>query len=181
MSKKIITPQFRVSFPHIMNAAKNMQGNMRYSLVMLFPKSVDLSKLKEIAREAAVEKWGDKIPEDLKHPFRDGNSKTYDGYKDTIFCSTQSVARPGLVDENKQTIIAPEDFYAGCYAIATITAYAYDVVGNKGVSFGLQNVMKVKDGEPFSGKSTPQDDFDSIPGGEQSEDNKPVKDLFKLG
>lgn len=176
-----MTPEFRVSFPHVMNPTRNMQDKLRYNLVMLFPKSADLSKLKEIAKAAAVEKWGNKFPENLKIPFRDGNEKTYEGYKDTIFCSAQSVNRPGLINETKETIINHEEFYAGCYAIATITAYAYDRVGNRGVAFGLQNVMKVKDGEPFSGKTSPQDDFDAIEAGEASEDSQPENSPFDLG
>lgn len=182
MGKKILTPEFRVSFPHVMNPAKNMQNNMRYSLVMLFPKSTNLSTIIKLAEEAAKEKWGDKLPKGLRSPFRNGDEKEYEGYKGMIFCSAQSVQRPGLINEAKETIIAPEEFYAGCYAIAAITAYAYDVTGNRGVSLGLQNVMKIRDGEPFSGRSTPQDDFDSIDAGEASEDNQESNSgIFNLG
>jgi hypothetical protein len=42
------------------------------------------------------------------------------------------------------------DLYSGCYLRATVTAYAYTHGGNKGVSFSLQNLQKVRDGEPLS-------------------------------
>jgi len=37
---------------------------------------------------------------------------------------------------------------------------SFDKAGNKGVAFGLQSIMKVKDGEPFgAGRSNAQEDF----------------------
>lgn len=53
----------------------------------------------------------------------------------------------------------PSEVYSGCYMRATLTAYAYDKGGGKGVSFGLQNLMKVKDGEPLSSRATAENDF----------------------
>jgi len=35
-------------------------------------------------------------------------------------------------------------------------------MGKHGVSFGLQNLQKMNDGEPFSGKTKAEDDFESI-------------------
>jgi hypothetical protein len=40
-----------------------------------------------------------------------------------------------------------------------MNAYAYDVSGNRGVSFGLGNVQKVADGEALSSRTTAEDDF----------------------
>ena len=54
---------------------------------------------------------------------------------------------------------APEGFYAGCYARAAITAFGYDRKGNKGVSFSLMHIQKVKDGEPFGADRGKPDDF----------------------
>jgi hypothetical protein len=70
--------------------------------------------------------------------------------------------QPGLVDQNLQRIISTDDFYSGCYARATITAYGYDKAGNKGVAFGLQNVQKLADGERFSGRTAAEDDFEAV-------------------
>lgn len=162
MANKITTPKFRVSFPHVFEPKENLSKKLKYSIVMLFEKTIDLSALKNIMREAAKEKWGDKIPKDLRMPFRDGNTKAYEGYKDMIFVSASSIQKPGLVDEMVNPIINREEFYAGCFARATVTAFAYDQMGNKGISFGLQNIQKVNDGEPLSGRDKPEDDFEAI-------------------
>jgi len=165
MTEKIVTPKFRVSFPHVMEPAFNMQKTAKkFSVVMLFPKDTDLSKLIDIVNQAKQEKWGDKPPKGLRSPFRDGNEKEYEGYEDAIYASasSQESSRPGLINERKEKIIDPNEFYAGCYAIATIKAYAYDTAGNKGVAFALHNVMKMDDGESLTGRTSAENDFEAI-------------------
>ena len=55
----------------------------------------------------------------------------------------------------------PEEIYSGCYVRASINAYAFNIQGNSGVSFGLNNIQKVRDGEPLGGGgSKAEDDFD---------------------
>lgn len=172
---KVMTPEFRVSFPHVFTPHTAFDGQpAKYSLVMLIPKNADISALKKLALEAAKEKWGDKIPKDLRNPFRDGDTKELEGYKGCWFIQATTKTKPGLVDNKLTPIIAPEEFYAGCYARATVNAYAYDRAGNKGVAFGLQNIQKLKDGEPFSGRTRAEDDFDATPdaaGAENAKEN----------
>ncbi len=169
--KKCITPEFRVSFPQIIQPKAFGKQPAKYSIVMLFPKGTDLVKLKKAAFNAAVEKWGkDKAawPKNLKMPFRDGNEKSdLMGYEDTIFVSASSKDQPGLIDQRKNDILSEKDFYAGCYARAQILAFAYDKpeFGTRGVSFGLQHVQKTKDGEKFSGRKAATDVFDAIDDG----------------
>jgi len=166
---KVTTPEFRVSFPAVFEAKLNTLSNKEeYSIQMIFDKSADLSDLKKMAAACAKAKWGDKIPEKLRSPFRDGNEyndtaeNQRDELTDKIFVNSKSKQRPGLVDGALQAIIDQSDFYGGCYARATVRAYAYDQKGNRGVAFGLLNVQKLRDGEPFSGKMKAEDDFKPI-------------------
>lgn len=166
---KCLTPEFRVSFPSVFTPQRPPDGSTgepKYRVTMLFGKKQDITSLKQIANAAAVKKWGAdkaKWPKGLRSPFRDGSEKDYEGYgADTVFCSASSKMKPGVVDQKVQPIIEPNEFYGGCYARATITAFAYDKAGNRGVSFGLRNVQKTRDGEPFSGASKPENDFDAI-------------------
>lgn len=171
------TPEFRVSYPHVFKAKKNdLNGKDEYSLVALFSSKTDLAKLKAAAQAVIESKWGSdkkKWPPNLKTPFRkqeerakqddNGNLIFPEGYeKGGIFLTLKSEARPGLVDKNVQPIIDPSDFYAGCYAIASIRAYAYDQKGNKGVAFGLQNIQKTKEGDPISGRVKAEAEFAPI-------------------
>lgn len=160
---KIVTPVFRVSFPQVFEAKSFEGAKPKFSIVMLFKKNENLQTMKELAKRALFNKWGNDLPPNLNTPFRDGNSVDYDGYENIIYAPASSQYQPGIVDEQKQTLIDPKQFYAGCYAIASVNAYAYDVAGNKGVSFGLQNLMKMNDGEPLTGGATAEQDFESIP------------------
>jgi hypothetical protein len=166
--ENVITGKFRVSFPYVFRPGKAMNpgAEPKYSLTMLFPKDADLSKLKAAATAAATEKWGldqTKWPKGLRNPFRDQSEKEFEGYeKGCIFITATSKQRPGLVDAKLQDIIEEKDFYPGCYARASVRAFAYDQTGNRGVSFGLQNVQKLADGEPLGGRTRPTDDFEPV-------------------
>lgn len=165
---QITTPEFRVSFPNVFTPRAAAEGQEpKYSIQMLFPKTTDIGPLRQAVAAVLVEKFGadkTKWPKNLKLPFRDGAEKDYEGYgPGVVFISATSKMKPGLVDQNVQPILDPNEFYAGCYARATVSAYYYDRAGNKGVSFGLRNIQKLRDGEAIAGKNKPENDFDAIP------------------
>lgn len=184
--KKCLTPEFRVSFPHVFEKHSGFkEQEPKYSIVMLFPKNYDLKELKRAAFNAAIEKWGpkEKWPKNLRMPFRDGDEKQdLQGYEGCYFISASSKQKPQVVGNKKIDgqfpHITKEDdtFYAGCYARATLIAFAYDKLGNKGVSFSLQNVQKLKDGEPFSGRKNADDEFDEVEDAEGSDSAENYED-----
>ena len=49
--------------------------------------------------------------------------------------------------------------YSGCYVYASVNFYAYNTSGNKGIAAGLNNVLKVADGEPLGGRISAEADF----------------------
>lgn len=172
--KKCLTPIFRLSFPALFTP-KSIDGKQeaKYQATMLFEKSVDLSKpadkqrtsLKHAAYNAAVEKWGAdkaKWPKNLRMPFRDGDEKEFEGYPGNIFVYASSKKQPGIVDQGLRKILNEQDIYAGCYCRAEVIAFAYDTSGNRGVSFSLQNIQKVKDGTPFSGRKDASEVFEAV-------------------
>lgn len=179
--KKATTPEFRVSFPHVFEKHSGFDGQEpKFSLVMLFPKNVDLKELRRAAFNAATEKWGpkEKWPKNMRMPFRDGDEKTdLNGYEGHFFVSASSKQKPQVVGNKKVDGAFPriekedEQFYAGCYARATLIAFAYDKMGNKGVSFSLQNVQKLRDGEQFSGRKNAEDEFDEVEDGSDNAEN----------
>jgi hypothetical protein len=175
----IVTPEFRVSYPNVFKARKNdMNGKDEYSIVALFKKGEDLSKLKAAAEEAMAKKFGadkKKWPKNFKTPFRDqgekektaddGSTFLPEGYvAGAIFMNLRSQRRPIVVDRQRNEITPDreEDFYPGCYARANISCYAYDTAGNKGVAFGLSMVQKLRDGEPFSGRPKVEEAFEAL-------------------
>jgi hypothetical protein len=163
---KITTPPFRVSFPNVFKPKSNFEGqDPAYSVQMLFPKSADLTAMKKAVEEVKRKKWGNDKADwpKFKHPvFKDGNEKNMEAYKDMVVVEARTKQKPGLVDRECNEIIDPGEFYPGCWARATLTCYAYEKAGNKGVSFGLQNLQKVKDDTAFSGKKNAKDDFEPL-------------------
>lgn len=170
--RKVTTPQFRVAFasvftPQTTEREDGTESKPKYSLVMIFDEDTDVSKMEKLAKAAAKEKWGDKIPRSARvSPFRDGGEKEdegIEGFEEGMqFATASTFFRPGIVDKDLNPILDQEDFYSGCYARATIVAYAYDQKGNKGVAFGLQNIQKLKDGESLTGRTSAEDDFEEV-------------------
>lgn len=172
MAENIVTPEFRVSFPQVFKPKHNkLSKKDEYSLQALFPKGADLSKLYALAAKVAEEKFGPNFKTmKLRSPFRDqadrekmnddGTKFMPEGYeKGAIYLNLRSEYKPNVVDENVQPILVESDFYPGCWARASLSCYAYDQGGNKGVNFGLQNLQKTRDGESFSGRTKAEDDF----------------------
>ena len=58
--------------------------------------------------------------------------------------------RPGCVDENLQPLMEP--IKSGDYGRVQVNAYGFDTSGNRGVTFGLQNVQLLERGESLSGR-----------------------------
>jgi len=169
--KKILTCEFRVSFANVFKPKSMKQGEPKYTMTLLFPKATtDISALKEALKFAANEKWPTKLPGGLKVGIRDGDQVdemgnrvvSHEGFEGCWFINTTSKDKPGLVDQAMQQIIDPTKFYSGCYARATIRAFAYDAPESKGVAFGLNNIQKIRDGEPFSARSKAEDDFTAL-------------------
>lgn len=170
--KKCITPKFRVSFPQVFKPKSFRGQEAKYSVVMLFDKSTDLTPLETACDNAIIEMYGDvdSVPKNFRRPFRKGSEREdTPGYENTIFVTANSKTQPGLIDRDKQPILNEQDFYAGCYARAELIAFCYDQMGNTGVSFSLQNIQKWADGAKFSGKRDAEDVFDSIEDGEDEE------------
>lgn len=178
-TKKLTTGIFRVSFPHVFKSQTTPNGDQKYSVVMLFDKKnrEDIKKLEDLAKSAAYEKWGEDAVKNkkikLSWPFRDGEEKAeqYDGYEGMVFANASSKNKPKVVDRAVEPIVDEGEFYPGCYARAAINAYAWEWKGKKGVSFGLINLQKVKDGEKFGFSSKPEDDFESIEGDDEDYGN----------
>ena len=178
------TPKFRVSFPNVFEAKKNdMNGKDEFSVMALYPKGADMALLEAEAEKAVIAKWGadkSKWPAKLRSPFRDQGEKAKrnnDGdmilppahEEGAIFMNLKSQQKPHVVDNSVQDIIDRSQFYAGCWAVASVSAYAYDAKGNCGVAFGLGNIQKVGEGEPLGGRTRPEDDFAPVDmGGEKS-------------
>ncbi|MEX6014803.1 DUF2815 family protein [Mammaliicoccus sciuri] len=168
---KVITGKVRTSFVHIFEPHAMEEGQeKKYSMSIIIPKS-DTKTIEKIenAIEAAkeqgkAEKFGGKVPPKLKTPLRDGDEEHPDdpAYKDSFFLNASSKQAPGVIDQNKIKLTDSTTVYSGCYVRVSINFYPFAVSGNKGIAAGLNNIQKWADGEPLSGASTAEDDFDEL-------------------
>ena len=97
----------------------------------------------------------------IKTPLRDGDLERPDdeAYAGCYFINANSASAPGIVDSDRQPVIDRSEVYSGVYGRASINFYAFNSNGNKGIACGLNNLQKIKDGEPLGGKSRAEDDF----------------------
>lgn len=166
---KVVFGPCRLSFTHVFNKySPNGEGDGKYMTNVLIPKSEKKTiKALEQAIEAAkkagvVSKWGGKEPKKLDMPLRDGDDKEDDVYQDHFYINAKCNTRPGVVDKNKNPIVDEEEMYSGVWAFVSVTFYAYDVSGNRGVACGLNNLMKFKDDDHLGGRVSADSDFADI-------------------
>lgn len=188
--KSALTPEFRVSFPYVMTGQEKDQVKngvvekvVKYSVTMLFPKDADLTILATLVNNVMAEKFGPdktKWPK-IRKPFRDQGEKAdkYKGYEaGAIFSTATSNQKPGLLDVTGKRIVEPSEFYAGCYAVATVRAFYYKNTGNEGIAFGLSNIMKTRDGENIGGRASAEEEFKAVVGQGVTPSPAGLNDLF---
>ena len=153
---QIKTPQFLLSFPALFEPRSSKNGGEpKYSLLAIFKKGTDLSVLQQAAREAALAHWPKGLPRGFKKPFHDGDvdadPEWGDCFKGSIYVRMSSKYQPPVVNAAKQEIKDPNAVYGGQTCVAICHVYAYDQAGNQGISFGLDAVQVVADGERIGG------------------------------
>ena len=170
MTTRVTTGEVRTSYFSALSARKNeLNGKDEFSTQILIPKTdtATLTALKAAAKEALTAKFGDKIPKNVRNPLRDGDTETKtDGsplgreYAGHFFCNVKSTSKPGAIDTHGNDLIGNDDIVSGDYIRVSLNAYAYSQAGNTGVSFGLNNILLVRKGEPLGGaKPTAASDF----------------------
>ena len=169
---KVITgPNTRWSYCNVWQPKSINGGTPKYSVSLIIPKSdtVTINKIKAAIEaaykegEAKLKGNGRSVPalSVLKTPLRDGDAERPDdeAYANAYFVNANSATAPGIVDADRQPILDTSEVYSGVYGRASINFYAFNSNGNKGIACGLNNLQKIRDGEPLGGKSRPEDDF----------------------
>lgn len=169
---KVITgPQTRWSFCNVWEAKSINGGTPKYSVSLIIPKSdtVTVNKINAATQAAYTEGEsklkgnGRSVPplSAIKTPLRDGDIERPDdeAYKNSYFINANSATAPGIVDADRNVILERSEVYSGVYGRASINLYAFNSNGNKGIACGLNNLQKIRDGEPLGGKSRAEDDF----------------------
>ena len=152
-NEALITPEGRVLFQAVFTPWKGRNAKpdakAKYTLALAFAEGADLKALRKAAEDCAKAKWGASMPRGLSSPFIEYKDYEHEDFKPgMVLIRPVSVQKPGLVSARRVEIIDPAEFYAGCYARVSLHPFAYEGE-KKGVSFGLDNIQKLRDGEPI--------------------------------
>ena len=162
-SMKVITgPNTRWSYANVWEPKSINGGTPKYSVSLIIPKSdtKTVAKIKT-AIEAAYREGEAKLK---------GNGKSVPAlsvlerpddpaYAGSYFVNANATSAPGIVDADRNPILTRSEVYSGVYGRASISFYAFNSSGNKGIACGLNNLQKIRDGEPLGGKASAESDF----------------------
>lgn len=169
---KVITGKdTRWSYCNVWEAKSINGGTPKFSVSLIIPKS-DTKTVEKIkaAIQAAYEEGQSKLKGSsrsvpplsaIKTPLRSGDEERPDDpvYANSYFLNANSPTAPGIVDAACQPIIDRSEVYSGVYGRASINFYAFNSNGNRGIAVGLNNLQKIRDGEPLGGRTRAEDDF----------------------
>lgn len=157
------TPEARMSYMNLYKTKKNLKGEERYSVTLLFPKDTDLSEIKNALRHIINEEKDKKfkgIPtEDIYLCLQDGDKyyakkpEKREAYRGMFYinCSKDpSYGVPTVLDENGLPCDNPSVFDSGDFGIARVNFWAYSI-GDPGIACTILGVKKTRSGERFGG------------------------------
>ena len=169
---KVITGKdTRWSYCNVWEAKAINGGTPKFSVSLLIPKTdtVTVKKIKAAIEaayregEAKLKGNGKSVPalSVIKTPLRDGDQERPDdpAYAGHYFLNANSTTAPGIVDADCQPILTRSEVYSGVYGRASISFYAFNSSGNRGIACGLNNLQKIRDGEPLGGRASAESDF----------------------
>lgn len=175
LNTKVVTGVVRLSFVHLFKPYTPHPGQEpKYSVTLLIPKTdIKTKNAIDDAIQAAIQlgintKWGGIRPAQPKHPVWDGDGLRQNGEPFGPECkghwvlTASTKTQPQIVDRQLQPILDQTEVYSGMYALVSLNFFPYFNSGNKGVGCGLNNVMKVADGEPLGGRTTAEEDFANV-------------------
>ncbi|NLP25398.1 MAG: DUF2815 family protein [Syntrophomonadaceae bacterium] len=169
---KVITGKdTRWSYANVWEPKSINGGVPKFSVSLIIPKS-DKKTIEAIKKaiqaaykegEAKLKGNSRSVPplESIKTPLRDGDTERPDdeAYANSYFLNANSTTQPGIVDANVQPILTRSEVYSGVYGRASINFYAFNSNGNRGIACGLNNLQKIRDGEPLGSRATAESDF----------------------
>jgi len=169
---KVITGKdTRWSYANVWEAKSINDGTPKFSISLIIPKSdtATIAKVKAAIEaaykdgEAKLKGNGKSVPalSAIKTPLRDGDVERPDdpAYANAYFINANSTTAPGIVDADRNPILTRSEVYSGVYGRASINFYAFNSNGNRGIACGLNNLQKIRDGEPLGGKASAESDF----------------------
>jgi hypothetical protein len=168
---KVVLKKVRLSFPRLDKPEAFEGGQPKYKGTFIVE---DEATKKEIAaavlqvgKAAFGDKFADKIRSGkLNNPIKKTDPEDNPGYPEgSVFIRATSVEQPGLVavwrgKDGKPARVDADQFYAGCVVNVSLYCSSFDMPANKGVTFYLNNLQFVEDGERLDNRIAAEDEFE---------------------
>lgn len=166
MGVRIFLPEVRISYAQQLFTPKKVQAsdaNAKYGATFYLPSnSPVVQQITDAIGQVIRETYPNGPPANLRGaPWADG---TPDGFPGFIRIRTYATSKPEVVEGDLSPVINPDRVYSGCYVNASISVYTYKPQPTPGVTFGLDGVQFVREGERLDGRPTVEQMFPSIAG-----------------
>lgn len=168
---KVIIKNVRFSYAYVFQK----DSNDKYSVSLLIKKGdPQIAEIKSAIQAAATQgagTLGQGFKLDFTKIFRDGDEKEDPNYKGHWYINAKSKNKPGIVKKNTTgmggktiEITDPQEFYSGCYGAVSVNFFAFNTGTNKGIGCGLNNILKLRDGDFLGGRSSAESDLGDLCG-----------------
>ena len=170
MATKLMLKNVRLSYANLFEPRENQSGQLRYSTALIIPKGhpqiPELEKAIESEGEGKFgKKWATMLKKNgspLKDADKDGTADENAEYEDCYYINTSSKRKPQVVDRQVQPILDESEIWSGCWANVSIAVFSFEVPENKGVSFGLNNVQKLREDDRLGGAPNADEEFEAM-------------------
>lgn len=186
----VVIGPVRLSYADLWKPRAMEEGQeKKYGSVILIPKKDKkaIATVKKAIAAADVlgkEKFGKKwnpLSKNFKECLHDGDvdKPEAEEYEGMMYLSAKNKNRPNMIYRNGNAIteMDSDEMYSGVWAFVDLNFFPYSNV-SVGISASLNNLMKDRDDEPFSGQQSAGEAFkDMIESeGEEEEDEKEEED-----
>jgi len=183
MATQFITGKVRFAFVNIFQPRMNeLKNREEYSLMLLIDKRDEetVKAFKDAITKEVTQTWKNK-PASLDCTFKDGDVEKKDDkyaemYEGHYYVQVSSKDKPGIVDQNCNQIIDPNEVRSGDYGRVSLAAFGYGKGAIKGkstfspgVTFFLNNVQLMEKGEALGGKPRATDEFGAVASAPENE------------
>lgn len=165
---RVVIKDVRFSYVHLFEK----DNNDKYSVSLIIPRnSPHIAEIKAAVQAAAkngVAKLGSNFRLDINKVLHDGDIEKIndEAYANSYYLNAKSPKKVGIVKKNESgiggkttDITDPDEFYSGCYGMASVTFFAFNSGTNRGIGCALNNVLKTEEGERLGGGASAEADF----------------------
>lgn len=169
--RKFMLKNVILSYPDLVHGTPDQRsGKIKFSAAFITTDKTNIADLAAAELAAIRDQFGPQATAkmvsdgEIKSTWRRNKADQKKVNAPNGFVNARSEQRPGIVDRAAKPIIGKDvetELYPGAVVNVTLFAYYYNTEGNSGISFGLNNIQKVKDGTRLDNRKSAEEEFDA--------------------